>query len=87
VKSASAKSGCATKTASVETASTKTTGVETASTKTAAVKAATTKTAAAVEAPATASATAGQGNSRCKHANRGSCNQGDDCSTQHECTP
>src|SRR5258705_8974555 len=93
MKSATAKSCCATKTASVETTA-NTTSVETAPTKTAAVKAAATKTAAAVEAPAatakaapTASATAGQGNSRCKHANRGSCNQGDDCFTQHEGTP
>ncbi len=94
VKSATAKSGCAAKTTRVETAATKTAAVETASAKTAsaveaapATKAASTAKAATAVAPAATTTTAGQGNSRCKHANRGSCNQGDDCFTQHKCTP
>jgi hypothetical protein len=64
--------------------------VETASTQSATVKATSTETASAVEAAAptkAASATTSQGNSRRKHANRGSCNYGYDRFTQHECAP
>jgi hypothetical protein len=73
----------------VETAATKTTGVETAAAKAAAaVEAAAAKTATAVaSASAATTASAGQGNRRCKHANRGSCDHGYDRFTQHECAP
>ncbi|HVD85626.1 MAG TPA: hypothetical protein VNC42_15540 [Bradyrhizobium sp.] len=74
VKSSTAKSGSAAKTTGVETASTKT-----AATKAAAAVEATAATAKAATTVASASAaatsaTAGQGDSRCKHANRDSCN-------------
>jgi hypothetical protein len=88
VKSASAKSGCATKTTGVETASTKAAAAAkpaTAVEATAAAKAAT--TVAPASAATTASATAGQGNIRCKHSNRGSRDYGDDRFTQHHCAP